>query len=857
MPFRKARPQYLLLSLLLIWSTMAQVAISGYQIFSANKSKQTGILPFHIDLAADSLMLRSYDDDLRKIGLLPGDELVALNGEIITGFRQLERRRFSWRPGQQVRVTVRRQDSGTAHTIDRVVSVRLPHRGALDWTFTIVLYTVIPIFSLILGFFVAFSRPHDKLAWLTLAMMASFSQLGPANLFGLPDPWMELVIGYRSLMTNTWPLWVMLFGMYFPSPFDFLRKYKWPTVLLSIPFLVLLVVDIYTDIYDASRIASIRRLAEIESHFESPIRIFFIICTASFFVSIAIKLANSRTPDARRRLQWLLVGSAAALLPSLALQALQTLFQIDIPFGYWVTSILAITLFPLTLAYVIVVQRAMDVRVALRIGVRHAFARGGITALRIILSAIVILLAVDLAVAASGMVAPSILLTLSIGLLALVGRMGTKLGQWTDRKFFREAYDTEVILTELSENVAGIRDTKELLETVTQQISGSLHVPRVAVLLRTSETFQSAYTQGYERPPAVELGPGMTTVHLLETERKPVLVYFDDDNSWVRQASDKEREILRLLEAQLLLPITLKERLLGIISLGPKRSEAPYSKADMRLLSAVASQTGLALENARLTEGIKREVAERERINRELEIAREVQQRLFPQTLPVIPELDLAGYCRPQQDVGGDYYDFFRLGDGCLAMAIGDVSGKGIGAALMMATLQASLRSQTLRASDGPAQTLELMNRLVYDASSPNRYATFFYAQYSPHSGSLTYVNAGHNAPILCRNVDGVHQIVRLETGGTVLGLFPESSYQEDCIRLCKGDLLVGFTDGISEAMNTKDEEWEEDNLIQAVSECHGLGAHETIRYILSRVDAFTQGAKQHDDMTLLVIKVR
>jgi sigma-B regulation protein RsbU (phosphoserine phosphatase) len=277
----------------------------------------------------------------------------------------------------------------------------------------------------------------------------------------------------------------------------------------------------------------------------------------------------------------------------------------------------------------------------------------------------------------------------------------------------------------------------------------------------------------------------------------------------------------------------------------------------MRLLSAVASQTGLALENARLTEGIKREVAERERINRELEIAREVQQRLFPQTLPVIPGLDLAGYCRPQQDVGGDYYDFFRLGDGCLAMAIGDVSGKGIGAALMMATLQASLRSQTLRASDGPAQTLELMNRLVYDASSPNRYATFFYAQYSPHSGLLTYVNAGHNAPILSRKVDGVPQIARLETGGTVLGLFPETSYQEDCIQLCKGDVLVGFTDGISEAMNTKEEEWEEDNLIQAVSECHGLSARETIHYILSRVDAFTQGAKQHDDMTLLVIKVR
>lgn len=856
MPFHKARPQYLLLSLLLIWSAIAQVAISGYQIFSASRSKQTGILPFHVDLGGDSLKLRSRGDELRQIGLLPGDELVALNGELVTGFRQLERRRFSWQPGQHVRVTVRREGSGGTQTLDRIVSVRIPHRGALDWTFTIVLYTIVPIFSLILGFFVAFSRPRDRLAWLTLAMMAAFSQLGPANFFGLPDPWMELVIGYRSLMTNTWPLWVMLFGMYFPSPFEFLRKHKWPPVLLSIPFLVLLVVDIYTDIYDASRIASIRRLAEIESHFENPIRIFFIVCIVSFFVSIAIKLASSRTPDARRRLQWLLIGSATALLPSLALQALQTMFQIEVPFGYWASSILAITLFPLTLAYVIVVQRAMDVRVAIRIGVKHAFARGGITALRIILSAIVILLAVDLVSESSGLVASIVLLTLSIGLLALVARMGTKLGEWTDRKFFREAYNTEIILTELSENVAGIRDTKQLLETVTQQISASLHVPRVAVLLRASEAFHSAYARGYERPPAVELSPGTATIHLLETGRKPAVVYFDDDNSWVQQTSDKEREILRLLQTQLLLPITLKEKLLGIISLGPKRSEAPYSKADMRLLSAVASQTGLALENARLTEGIKREVAERERMNRELEIAQEVQQRLFPQNLPVFPELDFAGYCRPQQDVGGDYYDFFRLGDG-LAMAIGDVSGKGIGAALMMATLQASLRSQTMRASDGPAQILELMNRLVYDASSSNRYATFFYAQYSPHNGSLTYVNAGHNAPIICRYVDGAPQILRLDAGGTVLGLFPEIAYQEDCVRLRKGDILVGFTDGISEAMNTQDEEWDEDKLIQAVCECHALNATETIRHILSRVDAFTQGARQHDDMTLMVIKVR
>ena len=142
---------------------------------------------------------------------------------------------------------------------------------------------------------------------------------------------------------------------------------------------------------------------------------------------------------------------------------------------------------------------------------------------------------------------------------------------------------------------------------------------------------------------------------------------------------------------------------------------------------------------------------QRERINRELEIAREVQQRLFPQHLPRIEGLEFAGYCRPQQGVGGDYYDFVRLGNGGLGIAVGDVAGKGIAAALMMATLQASLRGQIIKPSGEPAETIQLINTLVYEASASNRYATFFYGQYDPQSREFLYVNAGHNPPIICR----------------------------------------------------------------------------------------------------------
>ncbi len=191
-------------------------------------------------------------------------------------------------------------------------------------------------------------------------------------------------------------------------------------------------------------------------------------------------------------------------------------------------------------------------------------------------------------------------------------------------------------------------------------------------------------------------------------------------------------DVLQTLGAQLLLPVSMNSRLLGVISLGAKKSEAPYSQGDLQLLSAVASQTGLALENAELTETIRKEIAQRERLDRELEIARDVQQHLFPQTLPRVEGLDFAGYCRPVEGVGGDYYDFVRLPYGCLGVAVGDVSGKGIAAALMMASLQASLRGQTIKPCETLSEMIQHINHLVYEASADNRYATFFYAQYDP-----------------------------------------------------------------------------------------------------------------------------
>jgi sigma-B regulation protein RsbU (phosphoserine phosphatase) len=267
-----------------------------------------------------------------------------------------------------------------------------------------------------------------------------------------------------------------------------------------------------------------------------------------------------------------------------------------------------------------------------------------------------------------------------------------------------------------------------------------------------------------------------------------------------------------------------------------------------------AAQTTLAQEVARLTTAIGREMAQRERLNRELEIAREVQEHLFPQHLPAVSGLDYCGQCRPAREVGGDYYDFLALPGGKLGIAIGDVSGKGVGAALMMASLEASLRALA-SVVDDLAELMERVNSLVYQASASNRYATLFYAQYDPRSRRLSYVNAGHNPPVVLRNCAGSWQVLRLETGGPVVGLLPHR-YEQGVFSHEAGDLVVLFTDGVSESMNVRYEEWGEDRLIELAKMCHGLPVLEGMRRILAAAQAFAAGASQHDDMTLVMLRV-
>ena len=261
----------------------------------------------------------------------------------------------------------------------------------------------------------------------------------------------------------------------------------------------------------------------------------------------------------------------------------------------------------------------------------------------------------------------------------------------------------------------------------------------------------------------------------------------------------------------------------------------------------------LSLEFNRMTENLQRLIVvekEKERLSSELEIARDVQQRLFPKTALSLPSLHLSGICHPAQQVSGDYYDFLRLENSSTAMAIGDVAGKGISAALLMATIQSAMRSQLTGAGDvSTARVVSLLNRQIYANTGPEKYVTFYFGVYDEATGMLTYTNGGHPSPILLR--DGTIQ--KLEVTGTVVGAFPAAQYEERQIALAAGDLLVAYTDGITEPENAYGEMFGEERLIDVLVKYQSAGAAEIVSRSLEAALQWTGLPELQDDMTMLI----
>ncbi|MGE5399217.1 MAG: SpoIIE family protein phosphatase [Ignavibacteriales bacterium] len=310
-----------------------------------------------------------------------------------------------------------------------------------------------------------------------------------------------------------------------------------------------------------------------------------------------------------------------------------------------------------------------------------------------------------------------------------------------------------------------------------------------------------------------------------------------------------EYEVLGEIGVELVIPMQIQGETKGLILLGKRFNREEFTESDIEFIFATGSLAIISIENAKLF----KEALEKQRMEEDLEIARDIQKNLFPQKLPILKNFDISAINISSRQVGGDYYDVIRLDEKNCLFAIGDVSGKGVPAALLMANLQAFLKSICKQGMMINKAT-DLINDLISENTVMGNFITFFWGILDDETRMLTYVNAGHNPPLLIR--DG--QIRKLTKGGMILGILKTTvPYLSESVELMKDDTIILFTDGITEAMNKQMEEFSDERLEQIAVGLKGMAAGEILGSIRTEVEKFVDGANQSDDITLMIIRVK
>ncbi len=411
----------------------------------------------------------------------------------------------------------------------------------------------------------------------------------------------------------------------------------------------------------------------------------------------------------------------------------------------------------------------------------------------------------------------------------------------------RAAVEELSILNDIATAISSTQSLEKIVDLIVHKCVKHLRVEQGAVMLLNEKDLNNPFhTMIRKQDSVINSIPYRLDAQLtgwMLKNKTPLLVNdLETDNRFKLSPDDKVT-----IKSMLGVPLMLKGHMTGIINVFNKHDNSAFTSNDQRLLSIIAAQSAQIIENARL----HLEEQALQHIQEEMRVAKNIQENLLPKALPVSEAYQFAGKSLPAKEVGGDYYDFISLKDGRIAFCLGDISGKGIPAALLMANLQASLRGQAFIGSECK-DSVSFANNILYHNTDSTRFATLFYAILNKDDHRLHYCNAGHNSPYIF-SPDKKQK--RLSEGGIIVGMVPDYNYEESAIELNNEDVFVLYSDGVTEAMNFSDEEYGEERLENAVKKNLDLSADDMVREIFKDVENFTKGAPQSDDITMVIIK--
>jgi serine phosphatase RsbU (regulator of sigma subunit) len=807
----------------------------------------------YLDAQHCELVLRvNKDSPAESAGLKAGDQIIEINGRPIENAFSITNFWSKHRPGDTVNLTIQRPYAPAPLVIRAVFRAPLSSTREEGVVVDVGrdIFNIYPVGFLVVGLAVLFLRLEDPNAWLLALMFAGFIAIpNSQNSFAsLPPSLQPFALFYRELFDNlVAPLFYFFFAV-FPtrSPVD--RRLPW------LKWIAVGIMLIATPFSPAGLTSG-----------ERPLLMLFLLygLLALGFVSLIWNALSAPTPEAHRKIRVIFWGTLVGVGPPTLLLAANDFLGFHLPPLFFLVLVVLLWLFPLSFAYAVVKHQVLEIPVLLRRSARYMLVQRGFTILLSLLSVgVVWIFALSFAHYLQPLTAAALPAGIALGtafgsLLLWTGTQVHKsVGGRIDRAFFRSAYDARIILQDLAEKTRTATNRQELAALLEYHLNKALQPSSLAIYLETRERQISAFRGNV--PPdlqTISITPGI----IAELARRGRLERYPGiPSTWAvppGSSSDTlESFLFDLLRPDCLVPLLGRDnRPVGLLVLGARLSEEPYSSDDKHLLTSVASQAGVALENIRLGEKIAERIEAERRIAQEMDYAKQVQARLFPQKLPPMKTLDYVGGCIQARQVGGDYYDFLELGPGRLALVLADIAGKGISGALLMANLQANLRSQYAVALDDLPRLLKSVNQLFYENSSDSSYATLFFADYDDSSRRLRYVNCGHLPPLLLR-AEG--QLERLTATNTVLGLFEKWECAVAEVQLAVGDILILYTDGVTEAENAQEEQFGESRLVETVLAHRNQPLSSLHEIIVTTVQKFSNG-EQADDITLVVARCR
>jgi len=808
--------------------------------------------------SARSLQILSVDGDspAARAGLQPGDRIVAINQRPLDTLVPYYDAVSRGLPGDVLTLDLERADSSRPHRVQVVLESRVAPPPAPAQRIANEILGSYPLLFLIVGLVVLLQRLEDRNAWLLALLFAGFIASAPLFEERLNPVLRGPVLFYRLIFAAMIPALFYFFFAVFPVPSPLDRRVPWLKWLLLVAGAAVAVpLAVWAlSVGHGTPVWIVRE--RFHDHLSlSLVRVYNLSAFGLGLASLVWNRLSAPGAEVRRKINVIVWGAVLGTLPIIIVRTAANNAgkpYYDFPAWIWQPAVLALFLLPLSFAYAVVKHRVLEIPVLLKRSARYVLVLRGVLLL-IVLESIVA--ALIFAVSVPRVLRFGSQLALPAGLFVGVG-FGIVLA-WTgaqtqrrvtrriDRAFFRSAYDARQILEDVAERTREAASREELAALMEPHLRQALHPRSLAMYLETADGTLAAVR-------------GDTRQVLTVPANLPAIVEVARRGQpWdvAAEASPQiDLSVFASLEPECLVPMLGRgRRLVGLLILGPRLSEEPYSSEDKRLLASISSQAGVALENIALAERMAERMAAERRAARDMDIAREVQRKLFPQRMPPLDTLEYAGACIQARAVGGDYYDFLDLGAGRVGFVLADISGKGISAALLMANLQANLRSQYALALDDLAGLLRSVNHLLYESTAPNHYATLFFAIYDDATRRFRYANCGHNPPMVMRTSG---EIDRLQPTAPVIGLFDEWTCTVAETRIDAGDTLVIFTDGVTEATRGEDEEFGEERLCETIRTYADAPPSVLLGATVSAVKEFS-GTSQSDDLTLVIARGR